>query len=84
MSMRVEIFKRRPQFSYQLLTAAENSLDKQKAETFSDPCHNCKSFLRLHSRSLITYDMLRNFRLQFEKGMDGNLVKMEKEKGQGT
>lgn len=69
------------EFTFESIVGIENISDQQKTGALSDPCHNCKALLRFHGQSLTSFDLLFPLRPQFLKNIDGNLVKIEKEKG---
>lgn len=82
-SMRLESLKCSSKFTYEWITGTENSSDQQKTAILSDPCHNCKALLRLYKQTLTTFDLLFPLRCQFLKDQDGNLTRIDKEKGSG-
>lgn len=71
------------EFTFESVTGVENVYEQQKTGTLSDPCHNCKALLCLYDQELTTFDVLFPLRSQHLKDLDGDLARIEKEKGGG-
>lgn len=72
------------EFTFESITGVENVYEQQETGTLSDPCHNCKALLRLYDQELTTFDVFFPLRSQHLKDLDGNLARIEKEKGGGV